>query len=363
MQLYHWLSRIPFLQRYSRKFLFVAFAGLQVPLLGVAGFTFLFPHAGLTPGGWLGLLGGFTLLATAATLTLLNALTQPVRRTKDALETYLYTQAVPDLPAHYRDEAGLLMQDVQHAVLSLEKLLAEKKDTFHLLSRELREPAQAVLSLLEQMRHEQNPRELERHFTRVQQLLTGQLDLMSGLLQVLQRDESGHLQVNTTPVPFGDVLQDALYDLEGSLMRKGIAMDLQFAADLVVAVEPKSFGQVLHHVVGNAIKSSETGGLITVTAKTGANGLVITVADEGAGFQPSLAETLFERFRRRPGAETVPGDGADFHLCRKTMLRHGGDITAQSPGQGGGAVFTLTLPAGAAVAAPAKTAPAVVKMA
>jgi hypothetical protein len=55
MQLYHWLSRIPFLQRYSRKFLFVAFAGLQVPLLGVAGFVFLFPHAGLTPGGWLGL--------------------------------------------------------------------------------------------------------------------------------------------------------------------------------------------------------------------------------------------------------------------------------------------------------------------
>jgi signal transduction histidine kinase len=363
MQLYNWLSRIPFLQRYSRKFLFVAFAGLQAPLLGMAGFAFLFPHAGLTAGQWLALLGSFTLLATVATLTLLNALTRPVRRTKDALETYLYTQAVPDLPTHYRDEAGLLMQDVQHAVTALEKLLAEKKDTFHLLSQELREPAQAVLSLLGQMRHEQNPRELEKHFTRVQQLLTGQLDLMSQMLRALQSDGTGHLQVETTPVLFGDVLQQALYDLEGSVMRKGIAMDLQFASDLVVAVEEKSFGQVLYHVVGHAIKSSETGGLITVMAQTRASGVVITVADEGVSFRPSLAETLFERFRRRPSAETVPGDGADFHLCRKIMLRHGGDITAESPGQGQGAVFTLTLPAGAVVAAPAKPAPSVVKMA
>jgi signal transduction histidine kinase len=130
-----------------------------------------------------------------------------------------------------------------------------------------------------------------------------------------------------------------------------------------VAVEPKSFGQVLYHLVGNAIKSSETGGLITVTAKTGAGSLIITIADEGAGFRPSLTEALFERFRRRPGAETVPGHGADFHLCRKIMHRHGGSITAESPGQGGGAVFTLTLPAAAAATAPAKPAPVVVKMA
>ena len=363
MQLYDWLSRIPFLQQYSRKFLLVAFAGLQAPLLGVAGFVFLFPHAGLTSGQWLALIGSFTLLATVATLTLLNALTRPVRRTKDALETYLYTQAVPDLPTHYRDEAGLLMQDVQHAVTALEKLLTEKKDTFHLLSHDLREPARAVLSTLEQMRNEQNPRELEKHFTHVQQLLTGQLDLMSRLMQALQSDETAHLQVDTTPVLFGDVLQAALYDLEGSLMRKGIAMDLQFAADLVVAVEEKSFGQVLYHVVGHAIKSSETGGLITVSAQTRADGVVITVADEGVGFRPSLAETLFERFRRRPGTENVPAHGADFHLCRKIMRRHGGDIGAESPGQGEGAVFTLTLPVALVETAPARPVPAVVKMA
>jgi signal transduction histidine kinase len=363
MQLYDWLSRIPFLQRYSRKFLFVAFAGLQAPLLGMAGFAFLFPHAGLSSGQWLALLGSFTLLATVATLTLLNALTRPVRHTKDALETYLYTQAVPDLPTHYRDEAGLLMQDVQHAVVALEKLLAEKKDTFHLLSHELREPAQAVLSLLEQMRHEQNPRELEKYFARVQQLLTGQLDLMSQMLRVLQSEETGHLEIDKSAIPFSDVLQTALYDLEGSLMPKGIAMDLQFDSDLVVAVEEKSFGQVLYHVVGHAIKSSETGGLITVTAQVSVNNLVITVADEGAGFRPSLAETLFERFRRRPGTEHVPAHGADFHLCRKIMRRHGGDIQAESPGQGQGAVFTLTLPVVQPVVVPTRTAPAVAKIA
>jgi light-regulated signal transduction histidine kinase (bacteriophytochrome) len=59
----------------------------------------------------------------------------------------------------------------------------------------------------------------------------------------------------------------------------------------------------------------------------------------------------------------VPTHGADFHLCRKIMRRHGGDIQAESPGQGQGAVFTLTLPVVQPVVVPTRTAPAVAKIA
>ncbi len=360
MQLYHKLSQIPFLQKYSRKFLFVAFIGIHVPLLGVTATVLLIPNAGFTGVQLLGMVLSFTLLATAITMYLLNSLTSPILRVKDALETYLYTQAVPDLPTHYRDEAGLLMQDVQHAIESLDKLLNEKKDTINRLSHDLRSPVNSVLSILEEMRHEKDPRELAQYFTHIEQLLKGQLDLMTSMLSIMQDEETWHLVSNKSSVRFGTVLQSALNQLEGNLMRKGIAMDLQFTEDIEIVVEKQHFEQVLYNVIGNAIKFSHTGSLITVTARNEAGSVIITVEDEGIGFRPSYAEELFERFteRRRWGTENEPTNGVGLYLCRKVMRRQGGDIVGSSMGEGKGSVFTLTLPQ--AVSAPKLTPPVAV---
>lgn len=348
MKLYDNLSRIPFLNRYSHKFLFVSFAGIQLPLLGFIGCLLLFPEAGFTSLQLALVLSGFTVLATAITLYLLNGLTRPVAMVKDALEQYLTSQSIPDLPGHYRDEAGLLMLDVQHTIITVDKLLTEKKDTIGLLAHELRGPTNSVLSIVNLLRKEKDIKEIQQYYDLINHLLYSQLELMTGMLSILQHEEAGLLEVRKNEAALGEIVQAAVNDLEGNLLRKGIAVEFQFAEDVMVMVDRQTFRQVIYNLIGNSIKFSHPGGLITIAASLSDDDgqAIISVSDEGIGFRPTYAEELFERFtqRRRWGTNGEPTNGIGLYLCRQLMRRHGGTISASSQGEGKGAVFTLTLP-------------------
>ncbi len=348
MQLYARLSRIPFLHRYSYKFLFVSFIGIHIPLLGVTSCLFFFPEAGFTALQITFLVLAFTLVSTTVTLYLINKLTKPIVVVKDALEEYLTTQTIPDLPGHYRDEAGLLMLDVQHTIITVDKLLTEKKDTIGLLAHELRGPSNSVLSIVNLLRKEKDNREIQQYCDHINHLLSTQLELMTGMLSILQHEEAGLLGARKSEVRLGEIVQAAVNDLEGNLMRKGIAVELQFAEDLKVLVDKPSFRQVLYNLISNSIKFSHPGGLITINALLGEadDQVIVTVADEGIGFRPTYAEELFERFthRRRWGTNNEPTNGIGLYLCRQVMRRHGGTISGSSQGEGKGSIFTLTLP-------------------
>jgi signal transduction histidine kinase len=70
---------------------------------------------------------------------------------------------------------------------------------------------------------------------------------------------------------------------------------------------------------------------------------VITVEDNGIGFDPKYAERVFSAFERLHSRSDYEGTGIGLSIARKIAWRHRGDITATStPGQG--STFTLTMP-------------------
>lgn len=348
MHLYGKLSQVPFLHRYSYKFLFIAFAGIHIPLLGIIGILAFSPAAWLTPLTLMLLAAGLTLIATAATLYLLNQLIAPILLMKDALEKYLYARTIPHLPIMYTDEAGLLMQDIQHTITSLDALLTEKRDLLGMLAHELRSPTNSVLSIIEFLKTQEDTPEKQQHYWNIQQLMTGQLELMNTMLSIMQHDESWESFSEKQTLYCQDIFNGALYQLDGAIRQKGIAIDCQIPEYLRIVTEKQSLGQVLVNVLSNAIKFSHIGGLITITASADivSNQVIITIEDEGIGFRTSYAEELFERFtnRRRWGTQNEPTYGLGLYLCRKVMQRHGGHISAYSAGEGKGATFTLLLP-------------------
>ena len=122
---------------------------------------------------------------------------------------------------------------------------------------------------------------------------------------------------------------------QDSAIDDGLLPDSLPARDLVT---------VLGNLIDNAVDAAQgtTGARVTVTARTDADGLVLRVADTGAGVAPAHAEAVFQR-----GWSTKPsgpgGRGLGLALVRQAVSRHDGTLTV-TEAAGGGAEFEARLP-------------------
>ena len=102
--------------------------------------------------------------------------------------------------------------------------------------------------------------------------------------------------------------------------------------------------QILHNLVGNAVKFTEQG-QVTVSAEVVGDQLVTTVADTGIGIPADKLEQVFESFEQADGstAREYGGTGLGLAITRQLLELHGGRIWAEST-SGQGSRFTFTLP-------------------
>lgn len=89
---------------------------------------------------------------------------------------------------------------------------------------------------------------------------------------------------------------------------------------------------------------------MTVSAERKDGEWVVSVRDNGAGFDNKYAERIFGIFKRLHGNE-YPGTGIGLAICRRVVERHHGRIWAESE-PGVGSAFTFTLPVGEPVTLP-----------
>jgi signal transduction histidine kinase len=115
----------------------------------------------------------------------------------------------------------------------------------------------------------------------------------------------------------------------------------------VVNCDPERLREAIDNLVSNAIKYSPIGGNIELLMDADHNDTLISVKDEGAGFSPADISRLFGRFQRlsaKPtGGESSTGLG--LSIVKRIVELHGGRVSAESPGPGCGATFTIRLPA------------------
>lgn len=103
--------------------------------------------------------------------------------------------------------------------------------------------------------------------------------------------------------------------------------------------------QILHNLVGNAIKFTEAG-VVEVSAAVVNNSLEITVSDTGIGIQADKLELIFESFEQADGSisRQYGGAGLGLAVTKQLVQLHGGEIRVESePGKGSRFTFTLPL--------------------
>jgi signal transduction histidine kinase len=132
----------------------------------------------------------------------------------------------------------------------------------------------------------------------------------------------------------------------------GIELRLDLpAAPLNAWGSARQLEQVLTNLVGNALKFSPDGGVITVGARQEGEFVVVYVADEGIGVPPQEHERIFERFYQVDGSTSrFPGTGLGLTIVKEFVEGHGGRVWVQSPtlpgepGHGSTFYFSIPLP-------------------
>jgi signal transduction histidine kinase len=104
--------------------------------------------------------------------------------------------------------------------------------------------------------------------------------------------------------------------------------------------------QLLWNLLTNAVKYTDAGDEVQVTAAKDNGSLAVSVRDHGPGIPPDAHELIFEKFGRVSGADQ-PGAGLGLFIARSIAEAHGGTLEVESE-TGQGATFVLRLPLAAA---------------
>jgi len=214
------------------------------------------------------------------------------------------------------------------------------------MSHELKTPLNGVVGLAEVL--------ARSPLSAQQKGLVGEILASAGRLRVLLGDvldfnalEAGQVQPLRVAFSPADVVRRAVQDARAAAETKRLTLTiaLDAAADEPVLGDPDHLGQVLDHLLGNAVKFTDAGGVTISIAQGPGEAWRFEVKDTGIGFDPAEIERLFASFEIADASTTRVHGGAGLGLaiCRRLASLMGGRIEASSaPGRG--STFTLILP-------------------
>jgi len=108
-------------------------------------------------------------------------------------------------------------------------------------------------------------------------------------------------------------------------------------------VDPMRFAQVLGNLVSNAVKFTESGGRVSVTAERRGDLVLIAVRDTGVGIPAHHLPHIFDRHWHSRSAVRTAGAGLGLAIARGIVEAHGGRISVDST-EGVGSTFSFTVP-------------------
>ena len=222
-------------------------------------------------------------------------------------------------------------------------------------SHELRTPLNGIIGLsegiLDQVQQHLKGKEelslarLEQHLQLVVASGKRLTSLVNDLLDY-SRIRHADLVLHPKPTDLSSLVRLVLQVSAPLTQGKDIRLLDEMPANLpAVMADEDRLSQILHNLIGNAIKFSESGS-IRLLAQTEKNMLRITVSDQGIGIPEDKLESIFEAFEQADGSisRSYAGTGLGLSITRHLVEQHGGKIWAESkPGKGSQFHFTLPI--------------------
>jgi PAS domain S-box-containing protein len=234
--------------------------------------------------------------------------------------------------------------------LALETSNRELQDFVFVASHDLQEPLRKIQAFGEFLRDE-----FKETLGEMGQNYVERMRSAASRMQTLINDLLALTRVTTKAQPFvpidlSNTLKGVLSDLETRIQEKKAKVEV--APLPRVEADETQMRQLFQNLIANALKFQRPGvpPEIKISAsvfhKDGASlgpRCLITLEDNGIGFDNKYGEQIFKLFERLHGRDEYEGTGIGLAICRKVAERHGGSITAEGvPGKG--SFFRVELP-------------------
>ena len=159
------------------------------------------------------------------------------------------------------------------------------------------------------------------------------------------RYDRRHLKMHPREDTIASIYDSISDDMELRASSQNRLLTVSFPEDLpTIAADRASVSEVISNLIDNALKYSNEGGAVNVTAKADGNFVRVAVEDHGIGMPGSVVSNLFHKFyRSHRSRETVAGTGIGLYICKAIVESHGGKIEVRSQ-EGRGSTFEFTLP-------------------
>lgn len=235
-------------------------------------------------------------------------------------------------------------EDMEKRSEELERLNQVKDKFFSIISHDLRSPINALagmLNLLDKgaVSAEDMPKhlhELKARFNHTRTLLNNLLDWT-----LLQMDK---LNLQATKIDLRKIVDENM-QLLGPVQDKLITMVNEVPTEAYGFADSNTTNLVIRNLMTNAIKFSNEGGEINITAESKNSEWLISVKDNGIGMKQEVLSILFDKtapYTTR-GTANEKGTGLGLILCKEFVEKNGGRIWVESK-EGSGSTFTFTLP-------------------
>jgi two-component system, NtrC family, sensor histidine kinase KinB len=165
------------------------------------------------------------------------------------------------------------------------------------------------------------------------------------LLQ-LSKLESGRIQLKNEELNIRAVIESTLRPLSVQFKEKGVQLSSDISPELPLLVaDEQQLVWVINNLVTNALKYTESGGVVTVRVRQELGHLLMEVEDTGIGIPPEHLDSIFDKFVQvKRFQDATPGSvGLGLAIAKEIVEMYGGKIWASS-GVGKGSIFSVRLP-------------------
>jgi signal transduction histidine kinase len=248
-----------------------------------------------------------------------------------------------------------LYENLEQHTKELEAALAEVQEANRLraefvqhVSHELRTPLTFIRAYIDLML-EGGLGEISAPVQEKLQLLSQKSHTIIRLVEdivSLQKVESGYLKLSLIS-PY-DLIHYAWQSATASAAEFGIKIIADRAADLpLIPVDSDRIGQVFDNLIGNALRFSQPGSEIKISAERDGAAIKFSVQDHGVGIPADELNHIFEKFyqvkQTTPKSKGYKGSGLGLAIVKQIIDAHQGQISvASEPGQG--TIFSFWLP-------------------